>query len=238
MNNEEDIKQCSICGDNNNKLYNTFGKLKCKSCIEKSSKNIIGNSGMIYNENIDYNSYYDIFYSELSLVSVKKSHPLYVKWYIEHYPKSKGIVGRQLNYLIYYDNLPIGIIGLSSPPLNYKIFRNYFQTDNEKLFLNNNVFRIVRKPNDSNIGTKILKILRTTSPRDYHERYGDNLLGIVTFVEKPRTGSIYKADNWDYLGETQGIEVKRRGDDWFQKQYSIGEKKLIFGIKLKHKLFT
>lgn len=215
------------------KLYSTFGRLKCRECIDKAKTGVKGNSGMIYYPDTNPNDYYDIFLSGLSLSPVKKSHKFYVKWYIEHYPKSKGIVGRQLNYLIYFDNYPIGIIGLSSPPLNYKIFRNYFNVDNEKLFLNNNVFRIVNKPDDRNIGTKILKALRTKAPADYKNKYGDNLLGIVTFVEKPRSGAIYKADNWDYLGETQGIEVKRRGDDWFNKQYAVGEKKHIFGIKLK-----
>ncbi len=224
--------KCPIC-EKEAKLYNTFGKLKCKECIVKSKTGIKGHSGMIYDENINFNSYYDIFSKGLELIQVPKSHKLYVKWYIEHYPKSKGIVGRQLNYLIYFNKYPIGIIGVSSPPLNYKIFRNYFETDNEKLFLNNNVFRIVNKPDDKNIGTKILKLLRNKAQEDYYKKYKDRLIGIATFVEKPRSGAIYKADNWDFLGETQGIEVKRRGDDWFQKQYSKGEKKLIFGIKFK-----
>ena len=228
------VGSCPKCLKENVKLYNTFGKIKCRECIDKSKTGIKGHSGMIYNANINAEDYADMTIASfllgtpLALCPVKKSHPLFVKWYIEHYPKSKGIVGRQLNYLIYYSGKPIGIVGVSSPPLNYKLFRKYFKTDDEKKFLNNNVFRIVNKPDDKNIGTKILKLLRNVSRDDYKEKYGDALIGLVTFVEPPRNGAIYKADNWEYLGETQGVEVKRRGDNWFEKSYQIGVKKHIF----------
>jgi len=226
-----EIKNCVSCKKDNVKLYQTFGKLKCKKCIEKEKTGKKGNSGMIYKKNVSIQS--DLFFSDLSLKLVKKSNYLFVKWYIEHYPKSKGIVGRQLNYLIFYNNLPIGIISGASPPLNYKKFRNFFEIDNDLQILNNNVFRIVKKPNDRNIGTKILKLYRNKIKEDYKNKYSDTLLGLVTFVEPPRTGSIYKADNWNYLGLTKGIEVRRKGDDWFQKKYMQGTKKHIYCYKYK-----
>ena len=61
------------------------------------------------------------------------------------------------------------------------------------------------------------------------------MLGLITFVEPPRTGALYKADNWIYIGETQGIEVKRRGDTWIKKSYMQGDKKYIYGYKYKNK---
>ena len=222
--------KCSVCKKENIRVFYCFGKLKCKECIEKTKKNIIGHSGMIYHKNTAIQL---SFNKGLTLKLVKKSELLYVKWYIEHYPKSKGIVGRQLNYLIYYNSEPIGIIGIASPPLNYKLFKEYFNTDNSKLYVNNNVFRIVNKPNDKNIGTKILKQLRNKIVVDYYKKYKDKLIGIITFVEPPRTGAIYKADNWDYLGMTKGIEVRRRGKNWYNKEFKQGTKKLIFAKKLK-----
>lgn len=183
---------------------------------------------MIYKK-VNPNKYDSLFSDELSLLRVQKSHRLYTMWYLEHYPKSKGIVGRQLNYIIYSKGKAIGIIGCASPPYNYKLFRQYFDVDDEKQYVNNNVFRIVRKPPDNNIGTKILKLFRNTIKVDYFKKYKDRLLGIVTFVELPRTGAIYKADNWQLIGKTQGIEVKRRGKDWLNKQYTkTGNYKLIF----------
>lgn len=222
--------KCIIC-NLEKKLFYVFGKMKCKDCINESKTGKKGHSGMIYHKETSPDDYLDIFNENLNLMLVKKSNKLFVKWYIEHYPKSKGIVGRQLNYLIYDKINPIGIISASSPPLNYKKFRNFFKVNDDKSFLNNNVFRIVNKPNDKNIGTKILKLFRKTIFKNYLEKYNTKLLGIITFVEPPRTGSIYKADNWSYLGETQGISVRRSGENWFDKQYTKGTKKLIFGYK-------
>ena len=224
------MKICSKCG-NKTKVYNTFGKLKCKTCIDKSKTGRKGHSGMIYNKNAT--APLDLFNVGLKLKCVKKSNELFVKWYIEHYPQSKGIVGRQINYLIYNGHSPIGIISGASPPLNYLIFRKYFNVDNDLQFLNNNVYRIVAKTDDKNLGTKILKLFRNTIFEDYYTKYKTNLLGLVTFVEPPRTGAIYKADNWEFLGKTQGITVRRKGDNWFVKQYLKGVKKLIFAYKYK-----
>ena len=227
------MKSCTKCTKQDVKLYNTFGKLKCKECIEKDKTGKKGNSGMIYKK--DTIIQYDIFLNNLSLKLVKKSNNLFVKWYIEHYPKSKGIVGRQLNYLIYINNTPVGIISGASPPLNYKKFRNFFNIKNDLQILNNNVFRLVNKPNDKNIGTKILKLFRERLKKDYKKKYNEILRGIVTFVEPPRTGAVYKADNWINLGLTQGVEVRRAGKDWLQKTYTKGTKKHIFCYKYKCK---
>ena len=219
---------CYKCGDEKSRLFNTFGKLKRRKCIDASKTGIKGHSGMIKKQ-VNENDYYDLTLPDcLYLLKVKKSNPLYTFWYLEHYPKSKGIVGRQLNYIIYKDRKPIGIIGCASPPLNYKLFRKHFKTDNEKLFVNNNVCRIVHTDGDRNMGTKILKLFRNRIKEEYQTVYGDKLLGIVTFVEPPRTGAMYKADNWKFLGMTQGVEVKRRGDDWFQKSYQKGVQKFIY----------
>ena len=154
---------CCIC-NKEGLVYYTFGKYKCKECIEKQKTNRKGHSGMIYHEDIDINDYL-IGNKNLCLVKVKKSHKLYVKWFIEHYPKSKGIVGRQLNYLIYNNSKPVGIIGFASPPLNYHKFNEYFNftnstkpSENAKRFLNNNVFRIVET--EKNLDTQILKLAR------------------------------------------------------------------------------
>lgn len=235
-------RECYKCKTKEGKLFKTFGKFICRTCLDKRKTGMKGNSGMVY-KNVDETDFilkdtlFDLHRKELELIKVEKSNPLFVKWFIEHYPKSKGIVGRQLNFLIYSFGKPVGIIGFASPPLNYKKFGIYFgfkedtHSENAKLFLNNNVFRIVHS--DKNFATRVLRLARETIMILYKEKYKNDLLGLVTFVEKPRTGNIYKADNWDYIGETLGIEVKRRGDNWMNKQYSQGEKKLIFGYKYK-----
>jgi hypothetical protein len=215
------------------KTYKTFGRDKCRPCIEKSKTGIAGNSGMIYRPDEEHQMTMLFSGDQLILELVKKSNVTFVKWYIEHYPQSKGIVGRQLNYLIHYEQQPIGIISGASPPRNYKKFRSYFGVDDDLEFLNNNVYRIVNKPPDKNIGTKILKKFRNQIAIDYKDRYESPLRGLVTFVEPPRTGSIYKADNWEYLGLTQGVSVRRRGEGWMDKQYIKGVKKHIFAYRYR-----
>jgi predicted TPR repeat methyltransferase len=73
-------------------------------------------------------------------------------------------------------------------------------------------------------------MFRARIKKDYEKQYKDELVGLVTFVEPPRTDAMYKADNWIYLGETQGMQVKRRGslDKWVNKEWSTGTKKHIY----------
>jgi len=238
---------CYKCGvsDGEAKLYSTFGKYICKKCLDKRKTGRQGHSGMIYDSNVKEEDFYDnsIANKKLYLKQVPKSHKLFVKWFIEHYPESKGIVGRQINFLIYSYGKPIGIIGFASPPLNYKKFNEFFNLDekqkpseNAKLFLNNNVFRIVHT--EKNLGTQVLKLARQQVYDIYKKKYNQELLGLVTFVEPPRTGALYKADNWIYIGETQGIEVKRRGETWTEKSYIRGNKKYIYAYKYKNQIKT
>lgn len=194
---------------------------------------------MLYDVNIKEEDYYEESDQILYLKRVPKSNKLFVKWFIEHYPGSKGIVGRSINFLIYSRGQPIGIIGFSSPPLNYLKFNEFFKLDknnksseNAKLFLNNNVFRIIHT--QKNLATQILKMARKEVYDIYQKDYELKLKGLVTFVEPPRTGALYKADNWIYIGETEGIEVKRRGEDWTEKKYVKGVSKYIYGYRYKN----
>jgi hypothetical protein len=223
-------KVCETCGITG-KVIETFGHKYCKPCYDKRPKKGHGNSGMIGVKGLKPETPLPLF-KGLEIERTTKGNKLFATLYLEHYPGSKGILGRQLNYFITKDGKVVGIIGVNSPPLNYKKFREFFKTDNEKLFVNNNVFRIVET--EKNLGTKVLKIFRNRIKKDYKERYGDELIGIITFVEPPRTGAMYKADNWIYLGETQGKKCFRRGDmgKWINKEWTTGTKKLIFAKRL------
>lgn len=170
------------------------------------------------------------FSEGLTLTRVKKSDGLFGYYYFTHYPESKGIPGRSLCYLAYRGEELVGIVGASSPPNNYKIFRSYFNCSDDTVFVNNNVFRMI--VHEKNLGTQVLALFRKKVRTDYLDKYGNGILGIVTFVEPPRSGAIYKADNWDYLGETQGKRMKRDKETW-EKVYSQGTVKHIFGYKYR-----
>jgi len=55
-----------------------------------------------------------------------------------------------------------------------------------------------------NAGSQFLKLCRQDSARWWQERYGDELRAFQTFILPPRTGAVYKADNWTCIGTTKG----------------------------------
>jgi len=221
-------KICDICGKLKPKVIECWGKKHCPECFEARPKTgIVGHSGMVSDPNI-MNQRMLAFDTNLKLTKVPKGDKVFATLYLAHYPESKGIVGRQCNYLVERKGEVLGIIGANSPPLNYKIFNNFFKEYTEKNWLNNNVFRLIY--NEKNLGTRTLKMFRERVKKDYEKQYKDILIGLVTFVEPPRTGAVYKADNWTYLGMTQGIRCTRRGSlgKWINKEWSKGTKKYIF----------
>lgn len=215
---------CSGCSEYFEKLHYTFGEYLCKNCIDKRSSDRDGHSGMV-EKDVDIENFYEYGLEGLNLIRVKKSNPLFVKLFFEHYPDSKGIVGRQLSYLIYNDEEPIGVIGFASPPYKYNKFCDYFNEDDPNnlstSILNNNVYRLIKS--EKNWATQILRKARETLYIDYKEKYNEKLKGLVTFVELPLEGTLYKADNWDNLGKTQGVKIRRRGKNWKNKWKDIEE---------------
>lgn len=109
-------------------------------------------------------------------------------------------------------------------------FNAFFGKGMENYFLINNVFRLIN--NEKNLATRVMKIARQKVKTDYEQRFSERLMGLVTFVEPPRTGALYKADNWKLLGETAGKRMKRDPTTW-EKVFTDGERKLIFGYRYK-----
>lgn len=128
-----------------------------------------------------------------------------------HYSQPKGFVGRQIIYKIYQDDLFLGAIGAGSATMHLPNRNEYFGDKFELNKIINNTFFHLISHEDKNLGTKVLKLFRKQSPIDWEEKYGDKVIGFETLVELPRSGSIYKADNWDYVGTTKGFTCKRIG---------------------------
>ena len=92
-----------------------------------------------------------------------------------------------------------------------------------------------------NGGSQILKQLRKLAPKAWKEKYGDDLEYLITFVGGGNNGAVYKADNWDMVGETAGLpKHKSSSMKWNTKEQlkklfvkPTGEdKKLIFMRRL------
>jgi len=220
------IGTCSKCGTGNTKLHPTYGEWICFTCKDNRPHKGRGGSGLTNTGITNYKPNTP----DLCLVRVPKSDGLFGKLFFEHYPQSKGIPGRSMCYLVYKDYQVCGIIGVNSPPRRYKKFVEFFDSNDANLIVNNNIFKLIN--HEKNLGTKVLRLFRGIVRKDYLEKYGENLLGIITFVEPPRDGAIYKADNWSFLGETKGLRVRINPETW-ESEYTTGTQKLIFAYKYK-----
>ena len=90
----------------------------------------------------------------------------------------------------------------------------------------------------------VLKQLRKEAPVEWERKYGDKLEYLITFVGGGHNGAVYKADNWEIIGETSGLPKHKSvsmkwdcGDEIKEKFVKPdGEnKKIIFFKKLNNK---
>lgn len=150
--------------------------------------------------------------SKIRLIRCKRTNPVYQQFRGRHYIPNHGAVGQQLHYLIFIDDEPecVGIISAGSSVYAVGCRDRYFgiTTANREVALNgivnNTVFRLEK--NIPNLGTQVLKAWRRRVREDWFSQYGVRVAGFETFVveNERRKGAMYKADNWQYVGETKG----------------------------------
>lgn len=125
------------------------------------------------------------------------THHSYIKW--------ADRPSRKLYWLLYEDGNLCGVWGLGSAFARPKAIAAYMSLHNITFNeIGNNIVYCLAGHNDKNAGTKFLALLRKDAVLWWYERYGDQLKALQTFILPPRTGSMYKADNWDQLGSTTG----------------------------------
>ncbi len=201
---------------------------------------------------------------KMELVSTNSQKKL-VKSIIEKYHSyvpTNNSVGRRIDWLIYQvdddynenvfppygEKECVGMIGIGSgvypPPKDILTELNLSKNEYKDCFnsfSNNWRFCMIKKI--PNAGTKILKKLRKLAPIEWKNKYKDELKYIVTFVAGGNNGAVYKADNWNMIGQTSGLPSNRKSVSmkWntsseLKQNYCkpTGEnKKLIFLKKLK-----
>ena len=134
------------------------------------------------------------------------------------------------------------MIGIGSsvypPPKDMLRYMNLSKFEYKDVFntIANN-WRFCMKKSIPNAGTQILKQVRNLAPDAWKEKYGDDLKYLITFVGGGNNGAVYKADNWEMIGETAGLpKHKSSSMKWNNKEElkklfvkPTGEnKKLIF----------
>jgi hypothetical protein len=130
------------------------------------------------------------------------------------YVPSIKTVGRTIKYLISFENNVVGTfwIGSGFKPTP-KAILNYFnvgQKDFDKMF--NKVAdnkRFAMKQSIKNVGSSALKMIRKRAKEDWKNKYGDDLIAIITTIGSGKSGSVYMADNWQLIGETAGLPKNR-----------------------------
>jgi len=229
---------CFMCGKP--AKFGVFGRYYCEEhynslpkSTNKSSGGLIALPEKELKETLtDPQAYYDRPFFKM----VPKGNKVFASLFLSHYPESKGIVGRSINYLILYKGKIQGIIGINNPPYAVKPVDEFFWINKENRhdmnakIANNHIFRIITE--EKNLASQCLKTLRIVAIKDWKEKYGDELIGLITFVEPPRTGTCYLADNWKFLGMTKGYGTTQRSKRWENRVWVRKEPKLIFGIKL------
>lgn len=173
--------------------------------------------------------------------SIVENHHSYV-------PSFKS-VGRRIDWLIFVDGKVKGMIGIGSstyPPCKDILKRlNISKAEYRKIFNNvANNWRFCMTERIKNVGTMVLKQLRKEAPVEWERKYGDKLEYLITFVGGGHNGAVYRADNWEVIGETSGLPKHKSvsmkwdcGDEIKEKFVKPdGEnKKIIFFKKLNGK---
>ena len=144
-----------------------------------------------------------------------------------HYSQPKGFVGRNICYAILYDKIYYGHIVGGSATKHLPNRNKFFNMEQSQLvnIVNNlfyNISRVDGKYPKRNFTTFVLKRFTEQISYDWKEKYGDDVIGFETLIEKPRTGKLYKKAGFQVIGETKGYTCKRvkgKGtDSWHGKR--------------------
>jgi len=86
------------------------------------------------------------------------------------------------------------------------------QYDRLKLVVNNSRFLILPAWHIPNLGSHVLSLCQKRLPTDWQDSFGHPLVLLETFVDPQLFhGTVYKAANWLYVGDTKGFRRSRKG---------------------------
>lgn len=131
------------------------------------------------------------------------------------YVKSPRTVGRCIKYLIEYQGELVGTFWLGSGfKPTPKAILNYMDMGQKQFDLIFNEIadnkRFCMSKSIPNLGSQILKKIRSRAKNDWFRLYKNNLQAIVTTIGNDKKGSVYLADNWVKIGETAGLPPNRK----------------------------
>lgn len=81
-----------------------------------------------------------------------------------------------------------------------------------KLVVNNSRFLILPDWHVPNLGSRILALCQKRLPADWQKTFGHPVVLLETFVDPQYfQGTVYRASNWQYIGNTKGFRRIRKG---------------------------
>src|SRR6059058_4161855 len=81
-----------------------------------------------------------------------------------------------------------------------------------KLVVNNSRFLILPDGHFFNLGSRVLSLCQRRLPGDWEEAFGHGVVLLETFVDPQRhRGTVYRAANWMYVGNTRGYRRTHGG---------------------------
>ena len=135
-----------------------------------------------------------------------------------HYLGALPKISETLWYVATFSDQWVGLLSFSAPALKCSprdrwIGWNFrHQYDRLKLLTNNSRFLILPEWHFPNVASRILSLCQKRLPTDWEALFGHPVVLLETFVDPERfQGTVYKAANWLYVGNTKGFRRTRHG---------------------------
>ena len=135
-----------------------------------------------------------------------------------HYLGGLPKIGETLWYVARYRGEWVALLSFSAAAWKCGVRDRWIGWDRRrqyerlKLIANNSRFLILPGWHYRNLGSKTLALCQQRLPTDWRTRFGHPLVLLETFVDPQRfRGTVYRAANWVYLGDSRGYRRIRGG---------------------------
>jgi hypothetical protein len=135
-----------------------------------------------------------------------------------HYLGALRKIGETIWYIATWHEHWVALVSFSAPAWKCAARDQWigwnarYQFDRLKLLSNNSRFLILPQWHFQNLGSRVLALVQKRIVHDWQAKFGHPILLLETFVDPHRfQGTVYRADNWVFLGNTKGHRRTRKG---------------------------
>jgi len=159
----------------------------------------------------------------LQEIVIRHIHPSEETYFQEqmqkhHYLGSLPKIGETIWYLASWHDKWVALLSFSTPAWKCAARDRWigwnlrYQYDRLHLVTNNSRFLILPDSHFPNLASRVLSLSQKRLSDDWQKRFGHPVVLLETFVDPQRFhGTVYKASNWLYVGDTKGFRRTRQG---------------------------